>query len=98
MKTKLAWSFMVFPNLVGILSFSGAANANDSRLYSNESPFTSKYANCAALNKVFPGGVAKNSTIRNSGGKTKYAPTVNSRIYKENASKDRDKDGIACER
>lgn len=57
-----------------------------------------KFANCAALNKVFPGGVAKNKKVRNKGGATKYAPSVKPKIYKANSSKDRDKDGIACER
>ena len=57
-----------------------------------------KFANCAALNKVFPGGVAKNKTVKNKGGAIKYAPAVKPKIYKANSSKDRDKDGIACER
>lgn len=59
---------------------------------------TKKYSNCAALNKVYPGGVAKSSSTRNRGGATKYTPRVSSKVYNENKSKDRDKDGIACER
>lgn len=59
---------------------------------------TKKYSNCAALNKVYPGGVAKSSSTRNKGGSTKYTPRVSSKVYNENKSKDRDKDGIACER
>jgi hypothetical protein len=57
-----------------------------------------KYSNCAALNKVYPGGVAKSKTSVNRGGSTKYAPRVSASIYSENKSKDRDHDGIACER
>lgn len=57
-----------------------------------------KYANCKALNKVYSGGVAKSSTVKNKGGKTKYKPFVSKAIYNANISKDRDKDGIACER
>jgi hypothetical protein len=57
-----------------------------------------KFANCAALNDVYPGGVAKNSKVSNMGGATNYLPVVKPKIYKANASKDRDKDGIACER
>ena len=57
-----------------------------------------KFANCTELNKVYPGGVAKNSKVRNKGGKTKVVPSVKPAIYKKNASKDRDKDGIACEK
>ena len=57
-----------------------------------------KFANCAALNNVYSGGVAKNSKVTNIGGATNYLPVVKPRIYKANSSKDRDKDGIACER
>ena len=57
-----------------------------------------KFANCAALNSFYPGGVAKNSKVINIGGATNYLPVVKPKIYKANASKDRDKDGIACER
>jgi hypothetical protein len=59
---------------------------------------TKKFANCKALNRVYPGGVARSGSVSNSGGATKYSPTVSSRVYKENKSKDRDHDGIACER
>ena len=57
-----------------------------------------KFSNCTALNKTYPGGVAKSATVVNKGGKTKVKPSVNAKIYKENKSKDRDGDGIACER
>lgn len=35
---------------------------------------------------------------QNKGGKTKYKPTVSAKLYAANKSKDRDKDGITCER
>lgn len=57
-----------------------------------------KFSNCSALNAVYPGGVAKNSKVTNKGGATNNTPSVKPKIYKANASKDRDKDGIACER
>ena len=57
-----------------------------------------KFSNCSELNSVYPGGVSRSSGIVNKGGKTKYRPTVNAKVYSENMSKDRDKDGIACER
>jgi hypothetical protein len=57
-----------------------------------------KFANCTALNDAYPGGVAKNSKVTNMGGATNYLPVVKPKIYNANASKDRDKDGIACER
>lgn len=56
-----------------------------------------KFSNCAALNKVYPGGVAKSHNWHNNGGKIKRMPTVNAKVYMENVSRDRDKDGIACE-
>lgn len=57
-----------------------------------------KYSNCKELNKVYPGGVSKAASVKNKGGKTKLQPRVNSKVYWENSSKDRDKDGIACEK
>lgn len=56
-----------------------------------------KFTNCAALNKVYPGGVAKSAKWVNKGGEIKKKPTVNAKVYGENSGKDRDKDGIACE-
>jgi hypothetical protein len=80
--------------LSGLLFFLGnAAPAQSSPLVLDK-----KYSNCAALNKVYPGGVAKNSKVKNKGGSTKLKPSVKPKIYKANSSKDRDKDGIACER
>lgn len=55
------------------------------------------YKNCAELNKDYKGGVAKDANVKNTGGKTKNKPTVSADLYKANSSKDRDKDGIACE-
>ena len=60
--------------------------------------FEKKFANCEALNKTYPGGVAKNKKATNRGGESSYIPVVSLKIYKANVSKDRDKDGIACER
>ena len=57
-----------------------------------------KFSNCAALNKVYPGGVALSRSSNNRGGTVKYSPKVSASVYKENKSKDRDHDGIACER
>jgi hypothetical protein len=56
-----------------------------------------KFSNCSALNKVYPGGVAKSSKSVNKGGEIKKKPTVNAKVYSENSGKDRDKDGLACE-
>ena len=61
-------------------------------------PPTKVFSNCTELNKTYPGGVAKSKGIRNQGGATKKTPTVNAKVYAENSGKDRDKDGIACEK
>jgi Excalibur calcium-binding domain len=57
-----------------------------------------KYRNCAALNKVYPHGVGRvGARDRTSG-----TPVTNfkrsNRLYRENIARDRDKDGIACEK
>ena len=56
------------------------------------------FKNCTELNKTYPGGVAKDSKVKNVGGKTKYKPFVSAEIYKLHTKMDRDKDGIACEK
>ncbi|NNU82873.1 excalibur calcium-binding domain-containing protein [Geobacillus sp. BMUD] len=56
------------------------------------------YPNCAALNKDYPGGVARSASVKNKGGKTRYKPYVSKALYDANKRLDRDKDGIACER
>ncbi|MET1013831.1 MAG: excalibur calcium-binding domain-containing protein [Paenisporosarcina sp.] len=56
------------------------------------------YDNCSALNKVYPGGVAKAANVKNKGGKTKYKPFVSQKLYLANTKSDRDKDLIACEK
>jgi hypothetical protein len=61
-------------------------------------PTPRAYKNCTELNKVYKGGVAKNAKVRNKGGKTRYKPTVSAKVYSLNTARDRDKDGIACER
>lgn len=57
-----------------------------------------KYANCAAMNKVLPGGIAKIAKFKNKGALLNYQPYVLASGYALNAALDRDKDGIACER
>ncbi|MBD7971292.1 MULTISPECIES: excalibur calcium-binding domain-containing protein [Paenibacillus] len=56
------------------------------------------YKNCTELNKVYKGGVARSSSTKNKGGKTKYKPHVSKALYEANKKSDRDKDGIACEK
>lgn len=60
------------------------------------------FENCVALNAVYPGGVAQDADSVNlvSGAPraTRHALTVDQALYAANASRDRDKDGVACER
>lgn len=56
------------------------------------------FKNCTELNKQYTGGIAKDSKVRNKGGKTKFTPFVSAALYNANSKLDRDKDGIACER
>ena len=78
--------------LVGCLLSVAGGVANASPLVLDK-----KFSNCSALNKVYPGGVAKAKNWKNKGGEIKNTPSVNAKVYAENQSKDRDKDGIACE-
>jgi Excalibur calcium-binding domain len=57
----------------------------------------SVYKNCTAMNKVYPGGVARSGAV-NIGGSTKNQPIFDNSIYLSNRKLDRDKDGIACEK
>ena len=59
-----------------------------------------KFANCAALNKVYPHGVGKAGAHDHVRGNTKPVTnfTVNTAVYNANTARDRDKDGVACER
>ncbi|MEN9740651.1 MAG: hypothetical protein RLZ72_917 [Actinomycetota bacterium] len=56
-----------------------------------------KYKNCTALNRVYPHGVAHTGYSERGGGLT-GRPKVSNAIYNANSSKDRDHDGVACER
>jgi hypothetical protein len=63
-------------------------------------PKPKKYANCAALNKLYPHGVAKKGGRDKVTGKTKPVTsfTVQTATYTLNKASDRDKDGVACEK
>ncbi|MEY3538175.1 MAG: hypothetical protein RL645_989 [Actinomycetota bacterium] len=62
-----------------------------------EAVVAKKYANCTALKKDYPGGVALAAGWKNKGGSLKNTPVVNAKVYKLNAAKDRDGDKLACE-
>lgn len=82
--------FLSFVCILGLTSIStGVAEAKEKAV---------TYKNCSELNKVYKGGVARSSAVKNKGGKTKYKPFVSQAIYDANKKSDRDKDSIACER
>ena len=56
------------------------------------------YKNCAALNKVYPHGVGRPGARDHTSGKPDTRFAVNKAVYRANTARDRDKDGIACER
>lgn len=56
-----------------------------------------KYQNCKLLNKKYKGGVAKD-TRSSKVSSNRYKAYVNKKLYTLNKSKDRDNDGVACER
>ena len=58
-----------------------------------------KYANCDALLKAYPNGVAKSPKARRTAVREGFAkPEVSKTLYKANGARlDRDKDGVMCE-
>lgn len=58
------------------------------------------FANCTALNKVYRHGVGRKGARDHVSGTTRPVTnfTVNTAVYNANKSRDRDKDGIACEK
>jgi hypothetical protein len=57
-----------------------------------------KFKNCAAVHKVYKHGIAKSrAAARHANGLT-GAPKISAALYKANKGKDRDHDGVACER
>lgn len=57
-----------------------------------------KYKNCAALNRDYPHGVGKKGARDKTSGTPVTTFTVSSSLYAANRGKDRDGDGIACEK
>lgn len=64
-----------------------------------------KFKNCTALNKVYPGGVAQGGAVDMTKKKGKLVPaspkkgaTTDDSVYAANKKLDKDKDGIACEK
>jgi hypothetical protein len=56
------------------------------------------YRNCTALNKHYSHGVGRKGARDHTSGVRVTNFTRNNRVYRQNKSKDRDHDGIACEK
>lgn len=56
------------------------------------------YSNCSALNRDYPHGVGKLSARDHTSGTPVTNFTRSLKLYNANSSKDRDRDGIACEK
>lgn len=57
-----------------------------------------EFANCTALNKVYPHGVGKPRARDHSTGTPVTTFTKNTAVYSANIKSDRDRDGVACEK
>jgi hypothetical protein len=56
------------------------------------------YPNCTALNKVYPHGVGRVGARDHTSGTPVTNFKRSNKLYRENRARDRDKDGIACEK
>jgi hypothetical protein len=57
-----------------------------------------RYANCTALNRAYPAGVARSSSAASKAVRDGMRrPKVSASLYRDNAGSDRDRDGVACE-
>lgn len=57
-----------------------------------------KYPNCKALNARYPHGVGRVGARDHTSGTPVTNFKRSNKLYRENISRDRDKDGIACEK
>lgn len=87
---KRAISLVIVTGLMGLAPVAAASSA--------EAAGVKKYKNCTQLNKAYKHGVGKPGARD----KTSGTPVTNFKrsaaIYKQNKARDRDKDGIACEK
>lgn len=56
------------------------------------------YSNCKALNADYPHGVGKPGAVDSTSGRPVTTFTVDANLYAQNEGRDRDGDGIACEK
>ncbi|MGX8177684.1 excalibur calcium-binding domain-containing protein [Exiguobacterium artemiae] len=94
---KLILAGVLSVSLIGVTSTEGHAATK-----------AKAFKNCTEMQKTYKGGVANKKGLKNRTGydkngkpiykKTQYTAYVSLATYNLNKSKDRDKDGIACER
>ncbi len=61
-------------------------------------PSVRVFANCADMNAVYPHGVGRSGAVDHTSGTPVTNFYVNTALYNANTARDRDGDGIACER
>ena len=80
---------------LGLMAVMGAVSTEAA----SAAPKAQKYANCKALNNVYPHGVGRTKTVKDkTSGKRVTNFKVNKAVYDLNKGRDRDKDKIACEK
>lgn len=80
---------------LGLMAIVGGVSVENA----SAAPKPKKYANCKALNKVYPHGVGRTAAARDrTKGKRVTNFQVSKAVFNLNASKDRDRDKIACEK
>ena len=84
---------LVFVTAAAVLGASQASAA-----VSSTAAASKKYRNCTALNKVYPHGVGRVGARDHTSGTPVTNFKRSNKLYRENKSRDRDKDGIACEK
>ncbi len=80
---------------VGLVAMLGAVSAEAA----SAAPTPKRYANCTALNKVYPHGVGRTAAARDKTSGVRVTNfKVSKAVYDLNTARDRDKDKIACEK
>jgi Excalibur calcium-binding domain len=80
---------------LGLVAIVSAASAETA----SAAPKPKKYANCKALNQVYPHGVGRTAAARDkTTGRRVTSFKVSQAVYDLNTARDRDKDKIACEK
>ena len=101
--TTRSWTFTTLHSGWTYKLYVSARNAKgrsiEATVLVNVLPAITRYADCAALNWVYPHGVGRSSTVVDHTSATRVGGFYVSRaLYDLNPARDRDKDGIACEK